>query len=122
MKAFSVVTICVFGIVFSLFLTITGAFRELPLGGTFFSGIQACIINGVFYGIIGALIYAIACFLRGSKLESKVRIESKKENVLEVPIIEDAKTNVPKEINGESKEGVPILYVEGIGNVYAKKT
>ena len=102
-KAFSIVTICVFGIIFSLFLTITGVFRELPIGGIFFSGIMACIVNGVFYGLIGGLIYAAGLSLRGPKPESTVRFKPK------------------NEVKGESKDGVPIIYIEGIGDVYAKK-
>jgi predicted flap endonuclease-1-like 5' DNA nuclease len=122
MKAFSVEALCVFGIVFSLFLTITGVFTELPPGGSFFEGIWACIVNGVFYGLIVWLIYAVAVSFFGSKPEPTVRFEPKPVPALEVPVkIEEAKAEVQEELKVEPKAGIPIIDVEGIGEVYAKK-
>ena len=122
MKAFSVEAICVLGIVFSLFLAITGVFTELPPGGSFFEGIWACLANGLFYGLVAWLIYAVAVSFYGSKPEPNVRFEPKPVPELEMPIkIEEAKTEVQEELKIEPKAGIPIIDVEGIGEVYAKK-
>ena len=106
MKAFSVEALCVFGIVFSLFLTITGVFTALP-PGSMFEGIWACLVNGLFYGLIGWLIYAVAVSFYGSKPEPAVRFEPKPE--------------VQEEVKAEPKAGVPVIDIEGIGPTYAKK-
>jgi predicted flap endonuclease-1-like 5' DNA nuclease len=122
MKAFSVEGICVFGIVFSLFLTITGVFTALPPGGSFFEGIWACIANGVFYGLIGWLIYAVVVTFFGSKPEPAVRFEPKPVPDLVVPVkVEEVKAEVKEEVKIEPKADIPIIDIEGIGEVYAKK-
>ena len=122
MKAFSVGAICVFGIVFSLFLTITGVLAALPPGGSFFEGVWACIVNGFFYGFIAWLIYAVVVSFYGSKPEPEVRFEPKPVPAFEVPVkLEEAKIEVQEELKVEPKVGVPIIDVEGIGEVYARK-
>ena len=59
MKTDFIEGLCVFAIVFSIFLTLTGVFPDLP-PGSFVAGIWGCIVNGLFYGIIIWLIYTIA--------------------------------------------------------------
>lgn len=122
MKAFSVEALCIFGVVFSVFLAITGVFTELPPGGSFFEGIWACIVNGVFYGLIAWLIYAIAASFRSSKPEPKARFEPKPVPAVEVPVkFEEIKAEVQEEAKEQPKAGTPIIDIEGIGEVYAKK-
>jgi predicted flap endonuclease-1-like 5' DNA nuclease len=101
--------LCVFGIVFSIFLTLTGVFLDLP-PGSFVGGIMGCIVNGLFYGIIIWLIYAIAMPSSKPKPEPVIRYEPKP-----IPEPEVApKVHVPK-------AGVPVIDVEGIGEVYTRK-
>lgn len=109
MKIDFVEGLCVFGIVFSLFLTLTGVFPDLP-PGNLVGGILGCIVNGLFYGLVIWLIYAV--FMRSSqpKPEPVIRYEPKPVTKPEVP----AKVHVPK-------AGVPVIDVEGIGEVYARK-
>ena len=121
MKAFSVEAICIFGIVFSVFLAITGIFTGLPPGGSFFEGIWACFVNGLFYGLIGWLIYSVGMSFYSSKPEPEVRYEPKPVPNFEVSAkIEEAKTKVQEEVKDEPKAGTPIIEVEGIGEVYSR--
>jgi predicted flap endonuclease-1-like 5' DNA nuclease len=117
MRAFSVEALCVFGIVFSLVLTITGVLTMLP-PGSMFEGIGACLVNGVFYGLVGWLIYAVVMSFYGSKPKPVARFEPKPMPEMKAPV----KIVEPKpEVTVEPKAGVPIIDVEGIGVVYAGK-
>ena len=120
MKAFSVEAICIFGIVFSVFLAITGIFTWVPLGGSFFEGIWACFVNGLFYGFIGWLIYSVVISFYSSKPEPETRFKHKPVPDFEVSTkIEETKTEI-QEVKDEPKAGTPIIEVEGIGEVYAR--
>ena len=121
MKAFSVEALGVFTIVFSLFLTITGVFTALPPGSVF-EGIWGCLVNGLFYGLVGWLIYAVATFFYGSRSEPEVRFQPKPMSEIKVPMrIEVPKPEAEEKVKVEPKAGVPVIDVEGIGIVYAKK-
>ena len=122
MKAFSIIGLCVFGIVFSLFITIPLVFTALP-PGSMFEGIGNNLVNGVFYGLIGWLIYAVAVSLYGSKPEPEIRFKPERELRIEEPAkIEVPQPKVQKEVKMEPKEtGIPIIEIEGIGLTYAEK-
>ena len=122
MKAFSIIALCVFGIVFSLFITITVFFTALP-PGNMFGGIWKNFVNGLFYGLIGWLIYAVVVSLTGSKPEPEIKFEPKPKPKFEKPLeIEVPQPEAQKELKMEPKEtGIPIIDIEGIGPAYAKK-
>ena len=113
MKAFSVEALGVFTIVFSLFLTITGVFTALPPGSVF-EGIWGCLVNGLFYGLVGWLIYAVATFFYGSRSEPEVRFQPKPMSEIKVPMrIEVPKPEAEEKVKVEPKAGVPVIDVEG---------
>jgi predicted flap endonuclease-1-like 5' DNA nuclease len=117
LRAFSVIALGVFGIVFSLFVVITGVFMELP-PGNMLDGIGACLLNGVVYGLIAWLIFAVVDALVWSKKApvTTTRLEPKPVSVpVEVP-----KPTVPT-VKADTKAGIPIIEIEGIGPVYSKK-
>ena len=115
MKAFSVVALCVFGIGFSLFVAITGVFAALPPGSVL-EGVFGFLLNGVFYGFVFWLIYAL--YTVYLKPEPSAGFKSVPLKGVEVPIVSEEKT-VP-EVEAEDS-GVSVIDVEGIGSVYAKK-
>ena len=122
MKAFSISALCVFGIVFSLFMTITVFFTALP-PGSMFEGIWKHFVNGLFYGLIGWLIYSFIVSRPSSKIETKIKFEPKPKLKTDIPLeIEEHQVEVQKELKMEIKEtGVPVIDIEGIGPIYAKK-
>jgi len=122
MKAFSVIGLCVFGIFFSLFITIPLAFNALP-PGSMVEGIGNNFVNGVFYGFVGWLIYAVVVSLYGPKPEPEIRFEPEPElKIEEPPKIEVPPPEVHEEVKREPEEtGIPIIEVEGIGPTYAEK-
>jgi predicted flap endonuclease-1-like 5' DNA nuclease len=122
LKAFSIIGLCIFGIVFSLFITIPLVFTALP-PGSMFEGIGNNLVNGVFYGFIGWLIYAVVVSLYGSKPELEIRFKPERELRIEEPAkIEVPQPKVQKEVKMEPEEtGIPIIEIEGIGPTYAEK-
>ena len=124
MKAFSVGALSVFTLVFSLFLAITLIYPTLP-PGNIFEGLWKNIVNGLFYGVILWLIYAVAVSLSGSKpkLEPKPKPKPKPKPTVEKPLkIEVSKPEVEKKIKVEpEKASIPVIKIEGIGRVYSKK-
>jgi len=122
LKAFSIIGLCVFGIVFSLFITIPLALTAL-LPGSMFEGIWNNLVNGAFYGFIGWLIYAVVISLYGPKPATRIKFEPEPElKIEEPPKIEVPQPEVQKEEKMEPEEiGIPIIEIEGIGPTYAEK-
>jgi predicted flap endonuclease-1-like 5' DNA nuclease len=121
LKPFSILALGVFGIVFSLFITLTLLYPALP-PGSMFEGIWRNLVNGVFYGLIGWLVFAVGVSLFGSKAKPEIEFERKPLPKVEEPMVEVPQPDVRKKVKKETKKtGVPVIDIEGIGPVYAKK-